>query len=141
MFPYESWFAWHSKTGYLHLVEAIEDQTDRFAEPYQGVLERRARRMRAGVTIRGVVLVFLNLGLLATAIAWIASVLPGLADLRAFVSQLARALTGISLLFTGLFVLITRYLGQLQADMVAAMALGTGGPGDPGPSPEPSDEG
>lgn len=126
MFPFDSRFSWHTKTGYLHLVEAIKGHTDRFAEPYQTVLQARAKRTRWAVTLRGVVLVLLNLGLIATGVAWLATVLPILADIRSVVGTFARALTGLSLLLSGMFLLITRYLGQLQADIVAAMALGTG---------------
>lgn len=128
MFPYHSRLTWHARTGYLHLVEAIEDHTKDFTSPFSEILERRADRIRAGLKVRLGVLVLLNLGLLATGFAWIATILPVATEVRELVQSIAQALTGVSILLTGAFLVISRYLGQLQADIVAAMALGTGWP-------------
>lgn len=126
MFPFHSRWEWYAKTGYLHLVEAIEDHLKDFASPYSEVLERRADGIRYALKVRLVVLVLLNIGLVVTAAAWIASVVPGVGELRELIQRLARLTTGLTFVFTGLFVLISRYLGQLQADIIAAIALGTG---------------
>lgn len=126
MFPYHTSLGWHAKTGYLHLVEAIDDHMQDFASPYSEVLEKRADRIRLAVRVRLIVLIFLNIGFVVTAAAWIASVVPALADARELVQQVARLTTGLTFLFTGAFLVLSRYLGQLQADVVAAMALGTG---------------
>ncbi|PSG97766.1 hypothetical protein BRD56_03780 [Thermoplasmatales archaeon SW_10_69_26] len=126
MFPFHSRLGWHAKTGYLHLVEAIDDHMQDFASPYSEVLEQRAESLRLAVRVRLFVILLLNIGFIVTAAAWIASVLPPLAGVRELTQRLARATTGITVVFTGLFVIISRYLGQLQADIIAAIALGTG---------------
>lgn len=126
MFPYHSRFWWHARTGYLHLVEAIDDHMHDFASPYSEVLEKRADRLRVAVRVRLIVLIFLNVGFVVTSAAWIASVVPGLAEARALVQQVARLTTGLTFVFTGAFLILSRYLGQLQADIIAAIALGTG---------------
>jgi hypothetical protein len=126
MFPFESRWSWHAKTGYLHLVEAIDGHTDRFAQPYRKILEKRAARLRVAVTARAVAFVLLNVGLIATGVTWIASVLPALAEFEGLVRRMARALTGFSVLMTVTLLLLLRYLGQVQADIIAAIALGTG---------------
>lgn len=126
MFPFHSRLGWHAKTGYLHLVEAIEDHMQDFASPYSEILEERADRIRVGVTVRFFVIVLLNIGFVVTAAAWIASVVPALEELREVIQRLARLTTGITFVFTAAFLVISRYLGQLQADIIAAIALGTG---------------
>lgn len=128
MFPFESRWAWLRHPGYLHLVEAIESSIDRYEEPYRTILKRRAGQLQFGVRVRGVVLFFLNIGLLATAFAWLGTVVPIAGEVKALVETIAKALTGFSLLLTALFVIMSRFLGQLQADVIASMALGTGGP-------------
>jgi len=126
MFPFHSRLRWHAKTGYLHLVEAIDDHLQDVASPYSEILEKRADRLRVAVRVRFVVIILLNIGLVVTAAACIASVIPALEELRGVIQRMARLTTGITFVFTGLFVIITRYLGQLQADVSAAVALGTG---------------
>lgn len=126
MFPFHSRLGWHAKTGYLHLVEAIDDHMHDFASPYSEILEKRADRLRFAVRIRLFFIVLLNVGFIVTAAAWIASVVPAFEEAREAVQQLARLTTGITFAFTGAFLVLSRYLGQLQADIIAAIALGTG---------------
>lgn len=129
MFPFASRWRWWSSPGYLHLVEAIESHIDEFEDPFRKVLRNRARRIRIALNVRLVVLVLLNIGLVATGLAWAARVLPGLAEAQGWLTTLAGSLTGISVVLTLVFLLVSRYLGQLQADVVASMVLGTpGGP-------------
>jgi hypothetical protein len=140
MFPFENRREWHSKTGYLHLVEAIEGHTDRLAEPYREILDRRAARLRVAVTARAVLFALINIGLIATGVAWVASVLPVASELGTLVRHIARAMTGVSVILTVFLLVLLRYLGQLQADIVAAIALGTGTPVDDEASPDVDQE-
>lgn len=127
MFPFESRWRWVLKTGYLHLAEAIEDRLDVFHEPYRSILKSRAKGLQVAVSARALILVLLNVGVVVMIAAWVAALFPELGWARAWLSTLAGSLTGLSLLFTVFFLLITRYLGQLQADVIACMALGTPG--------------
>lgn len=126
MFPFESRWRWVLHSGYLHLVEAIEERMDLFHEPYRSILERRARGLRVAVSARTVVLVLLNIGIIARIATEVLAFLPAV-ETTGTISAIATSLTALSLVFTGLFLLLSRYLGQLQADAVACMALGTPG--------------
>lgn len=127
MFPFQSRWQWLLNSGYAHIVEATEDQIDLFQDPYKDILEDRAKKMERALRARGVVLVLVNLGIIAAVVAWFALFVPEAGRLEALFSTLAGSLTGISIVFTALWLLLTRYLGQLQADMIASMALGTPG--------------
>lgn len=134
MFPYDRWWHWYIGGRHAHLIEATEEHLDTFHEPYRSVLKDRAVRMRWALKARLFVMVLLNLGLIATAVAWLATVVEGLADLESGLKQVASVAGASTLALTGLWLLATRYLGQLEADMVASMTLGS--PGAPAPSAE-----
>ncbi len=125
MFPFESRWRWLFSTGYLHLVEAIREHMESFEEPFDEILRDRAKKTERALRVRAGVMVLLNLGLIATTIAWVSRFVPILGDVETVASTLAASLTGLSLLMTALYLVISRYLGQLQADMISSMALGT----------------
>lgn len=128
MFPFESRWRWWTSPGYLHLVEAVEDRLDDFQEPFRAILSNRAKRMKIALNARLAVLVLLNIGIAASALVWAARFgVPGLAEARGWLDTVARSLTGFSVALTVVFLLISRYLGQLQADLLASMVLGSPG--------------
>lgn len=108
------------------MVEAIEERMNLFHEPYRSILERRARGLRVAVSARTVVLVLLNIGIIARIATEVIAYLPAW-EPAGVISTVATSLTAFSLVFTGLFLLLSRYLGQLQANVIACMALGTPG--------------
>lgn len=125
MFPFESRWRWLFSTGYLHVVEAIREHTNEFREPYRQILEDRADRIKRTLRLRVAVILLLNLGIITTILAWAAQFFPALSGIRSLVNTVAGSFAGLSLVLTGVFLLITRYLGQLQADIISSMALGT----------------
>jgi hypothetical protein len=128
MFPFPSRWQWWRAPGYLHLVEALEEHVEDYDQPFRGILRNRGRRIRLALNLRTGVLVLLNLSLLGTALAWGARVVPGLAEARYWI-RVAGSLTGLTAATTVAYLLLVRYLGQLQADLLAIMLLG--GPGGP----------
>ncbi len=132
MFPYDNWWRWYIGGRHAHLIEATEEHLDVFQDPYRSVLKDRAGRMRWALKVRLFFMVLLNLGLIATAAAWVATFVEGMAEIEAGLKQVASIAGAGTLLLTGLWLLATRYLGQLEADMVASMTLGS--PGGPPPS-------
>ncbi len=126
MFPYESRWGWLTRTGYLHLAEAIAEKSHAFQQPYQSVLERRAQGIRVALKVRLVVIVLLNLGILMSVLASAAQVFPALGEAQGLLAPVAGLVSGIVVVaLTMMYFLIARYLGQLQADIIACLALGT----------------
>ena len=131
MFPFERRWQWFARNRYAHLFTAIHGHLEDFHEPYRSVLRDRARKMRVAMPVRTALVFLLNIGILATTAAGVLNVLGLLEPFQPLLTSIARASAGTSLAFLALVLLATRYLGQLEADMVAAMALGA--PGNPVP--------
>ncbi len=124
MFPFESSWRWYWKTGYLHLVEAVEDNLDEFEEPYRSILEKRAKGLKVAVAARATIIGLVVVATLLAALGGAAALLPGWAA-QYGVAAIVTAVLALVVTFSSIFfIIVSRFLGQLQADVLACMALG-----------------
>lgn len=125
MFPFENRFQWIWNNRQVHFIEITHDHLDRVQEPYQAVVALRTAAMRRWLRIRAVLFALLYFGLIASVAGWVLDRIPDVPFLRDsldIINSIARTLTGV---FTVAVILVLRYIGQLEADIIGCLAVGT----------------
>lgn len=133
MFPYRNRFQWVRNNRQAHFIEITHDHLHRVQEPYQAVAALRTAAMRKWLKVRAVLFALLYFGLIASVAGFILDQLPDAPFLEAsldLVNSIARTLTGV---FTVALALVIRYIGQLEADIIGCLAVGTEPPALEGP--------
>lgn len=106
-----------------HLAHAVERHPEVLTGETGGTLRRRMDSLRRWGGLRGVILVALYFGIVATTAAWVFRYLPRAEPVQDFVDRL----TALSGAFTGILTLLalflTRTLGQLEMDILAILTL------------------
>lgn len=108
---------------YGHLVRAIEK-----AAPMKedAVLAARVQSMRVWNRVRSTVIFVLSIGLAAAVAAWLARYLPQFdpaVDALDALNDLAATASALSGILTIAYLLLTRLLGQLEADILTLIAF------------------
>lgn len=124
VYPFDNRRQWILKNRFNHYTEATRDHLHGFPEPYRSVLHRRATSMERWARVRAVLFLLLNLGVVSTATAAILSQIPAADALQNILQPVLRWLGSLTALFGLLFLITMRILGQLEADLVSAMAIG-----------------
>lgn len=124
MFPYEGRLEWHFSHPALHLVHAVETRLDWFAEPFRFTAVQRARHLRRALKVRLLFLALLSPTVIATVLGLVVRVLPAFEDVIRVLDQLLSIAGALSLVFGVLFLLVNRYAGQLERDLIACLAVG-----------------
>lgn len=110
----------------MHLVEATDRHLDDLAQPYRAVARDRATSVPRWLKVRLALLLLLSPSLVATVGAMVLSWFPGTADAAQALDFVARLAGAASLALAGAFLLVSRHIGQMERDLVACLALGTG---------------
>lgn len=125
VFPYERRMRWHLAHPTLHLIEATRTQLASLDAPYRAVAEARADTIPHWLKIRLALLLLLSPSLLATVSGAFLRILPLSADASDLVG-LVVSVAGAAALLLGLaFLLVNRFIDQLEKDLIACLALGT----------------
>ena len=119
MYPYRNRMRWIVAGRYAHLLKAL----DRRRNLQDSVLEARLEAMRVWGRVRMVVIILLSIGLLATTVAWIARFMPAFEAAVEAIVRIATTASYLSGALTLTYLFLTRLLGQLEADILALLAL------------------
>lgn len=116
MYPFPNRFKWLIADRQLHLAEGAGP-----AAAQDTLLMERLNALRRWARIRGILTTLLSLGIIASVSTYVTSVVDGLS----LASEALRTAAAIAGAFTGVltlaFLLVTRALGQLEADAIALM--------------------
>lgn len=124
MYPFDTKWRWLVKNRFRHYTRATRDHLGQFPEPYRTVLRARAAAMERWATIRAVFFTLMNLGIVSTAATLLLDLLPTTAGVETVLQGLLGWLGSLTALFALLFFVSMRVLGQLEADLVSALAVG-----------------
>lgn len=105
---------------FAHLVKALDQRN---GGPQDSILERRTEAMRIWNRARFLVLTFLSIGIAATVAGWIAQFLPVFDTAADAVSRLTATASAFSGVLTLAYIFLTRYLGQLEVDILTILLL------------------
>ncbi len=123
MYPYDNAFQWWLKGRYAHLVAAMERHPELLEGGRGKQLQRRLKRIKRWLIIRGLVIAFLFAGAIATVLGFVLRALPALSDLEAGLDLYVRISTYFSAAFALGYLLSTRTLAQLEIDAIMLFHL------------------
>lgn len=126
MYPFESRRRWLMAGRSAHLIEASRPLWAGGSDAMSQILARRARHLAIWLRVRLGLILLLSPGLVATLMGAIARRLEILEPIAEALDVLFVIAGSISLLLSLLFLVVTRTIGQLEADLIAAMIQVTG---------------
>lgn len=130
MYPFPTRARWLIAGRYSHFVQALGQEKD----VHDPTLAARLREMALWNKVRAVVLVLLSLGIAATLATAVANFLPAFNDAAALVDRLTAAASAVSSALTLVYIVLTRLLGQIEADILCVLGiLGARRPGSHSP--------
>lgn len=118
MRPYSNKWQWNLKSRPHHLIDGLLPAAKQLKGAVHQAFLVRAGMMLRALKARAVVLGLLYLGVIASGLVWVASILPVFAPAAELTRGIAQLLSGISALLVGIYLLVGRRIGQLEADLV-----------------------
>lgn len=131
MFPYEKRLKWHVRGPFKHLAEGIRGHPALFEKPHGDVLKRRIDRIETWALVRALLLIPLSASIISTAGAFFVELVGGFGFAETAFSLFAKVASAGAALFGLAYLLATRHLMQLQADIMVLLAMGHAHPENP----------
>lgn len=119
MHPYRNRLQWNLRAPAEHLIDGLEPVVDQLPSDIKRRFLAASRDVRRTLKIRLGVLILLYIGIISSAITWITQLIPTFQVFLDLLRPLAQILSGISVLFLLVTLLLQRRIGQLEADLVA----------------------
>jgi hypothetical protein len=119
VYPFDSRLRWHLSDRAGHLVAAFRLH----GGVNDSLVQERIRSLARASRARGIVLALLYLGLAGTAVAALARLFPAAATAEALLDRTLAITGSLAGLFTLLALVLTRLLGQLEADLLMLLLL------------------
>lgn len=128
MYPYDRAWRWWASNRFKHLVDGIDAVHDLDLKGNR-LLRNRIHQMRRWLVARAVLTPFLFTSVISAAIGLILGVL-GVQEETAHALQLFRTLSNtFAGVFAALWFFANRTMGQIEADLLLALTVGTTGNG------------
>lgn len=125
MFPFTNRFQWHWRNRQYHLIAVTHDHLHRIDAPYRAVVALRTAALKRWLRVRAVLFALLYFGIIASVAGWLLDRVPDTAFLSTSldtINSVVRTMTGA---FTVVLLVTMRHLGQLEADLIGCLAVGT----------------
>jgi len=119
VYPYESRWKWLVSSRYNHILTALRMAP---SERRDSLLESRAEAMGRWDRVRATVMVLLYAGVFGTAIGYAGNFVPAIKEALPFLAPIVRILGALTGLLTLLYLLVTRLLSQIEADILMILA-------------------
>ncbi len=123
VYPYDSKLRWWIRGRQAHLVDAVARDPALLEGERGAELQSNMKRLKRWLIAKAVMMAFLSMGAIASAVAFILRRLPGLAAVEDTLSTLAQISSGLAGLFTVGYIITNRTLGQLEIDSIVLFHL------------------
>ncbi len=123
MYPFESRLRWWIQGRPRHLIEAVSRDPALAAGAHREAIAEALLRIRKWLVARTALLVLLSMGIVSSILSVILRALPRMVEVEAGLSLFVRISTALAGVFTLLYLLANRTLGQLEIDILLLMQL------------------
>ncbi len=124
MYPFQSRARWLVANRYLHLIEALERQFGADKVEAHPILGSRVRSIRNLLRVRSAVFLLLYMHLIAASASVLLRRIPESEAAISALNSIAALTSALAFVLAAAILLLGRFLGQHEIDILAYLALG-----------------